>query len=345
MTTVLTIERFILENQPDYARGSFTNLLYDIALAAKLIAHQTNRAGLIDILGDAGQLNVQGEMQQKLDVYADDVMRRMCEHTGRLCVMASEEHEEIISIGERYHKGDYALVFDPLDGSSNIDVNVSIGTIFGIYRCLDWAQRGRVEDVLQPGRNLVAAGYVLYGASTMLVYSTGHGVHGFTLNPELGEFLLSHERMRLPEPPAYYSINGAYYARWSKGSQRYMDWLEGRSDDSPKLSLRYIGSLVADFHRNLLRGGVFCYPAEDGKPEGKMRLLYEAAPLAFLIEQAGGYASDGRRPILDIVPQTLHQRTPLFIGNWSLVEKIERLNRAAAREEEPREEAARLVEV
>jgi fructose-1,6-bisphosphatase I len=329
MTPVLTIERFILENQPAHAHGDFTNLLYDIALAAKIIAHQTNRAGLIDILGEAGQVNIQGEMQQKLDVYADDVMRRICEHPGRLCVMASEEHEEVIPIEDKYEKGEYVLVFDPLDGSSNIDVNVSIGTIFGIYRCLNRELRGRIEDVLQPGRNLVAAGYVLYGASTMLVYSAGHGVHGFTLNPELGEFLMSHEKLLLPEPPAYYSINSSYYARWAPGVQRYMDWLEGRCDDSPRLSSRYIGSLVADFHRNLLRGGVFCYPAERKMPQGKMRLLYEAAPLAFLIEQAGGYASDGRQPILDVVPQTLHQRTPLFVGNRPLVEKAEDLIREA----------------
>lgn len=328
MKPVLTIERFILEHQPGHARGEFTNLLYDIALAAKIIAHQTTRAGLIDILGEAGQMNVQGEEQQKLDVYADDAIRRMCEHTGRLCIMASEEHEGVIEIVAPYEKGDYVLVFDPLDGSSNIDVNVSIGTIFGIYRCLDWEKRGRVEDLLQPGRNLVAAGYVLYGASTMLVYSAGHGVHAFTLNPELGEFLLSTEHLRLPEPPTYYSINSSYYARWSPGVQEYMNWLEGRHEDSPKLSARYIGSLVADFHRNLLRGGVFCYPAEHKKPQGKMRLLYEAAPLAFLIEQAGGYASDGRQPILDIVPQDLHQRTPLFIGNRPLVEKAEQLIQA-----------------
>jgi fructose-1,6-bisphosphatase I len=216
------------------------------------------------------------------------------------------------------------LVYDPLDGSSNIDVNVSIGTIFGIFRCVDWDLRGRLEDVLQPGRQLVAAGYILYGASTMLVYSTGQGVHGFTLNPELGEFLLSHPFLRLPEPPAYYSINASYYDRWSPGVKNYLGWLQGQhSADNPNLSSRYIGSLVADFHRNLLRGGVFCYPAESKKPQGKLRLLYEAAPLAYLVEQAGGYASDGTKPILDIVPDSIHQRVPLFIGNRSLVRKVE----------------------
>ncbi|MFN2139493.1 MAG: class 1 fructose-bisphosphatase [Candidatus Promineifilaceae bacterium] len=320
---VNTIERFILENQPDYARGEFTNLLYDIALAAKLIAIKTNRAGLVNILGEVGEDNIQGEKQQKLDVYADDIIFRMCDHTGRLCAMASEEREGLIEIPDRFRKGSYVLVYDPLDGSSNIDVNVSIGTIFGIFRAVDWDLRGRIEDVLQPGRNMVGAGYVLYGASTMLVYSTGMGVHGFTLNPELGEFLLSHPNMSLPEPPAYYSVNTSYYRRWSPGVQKYLRWLQGQEGDDPQLSSRYIGSLVADFHRNLLRGGVFCYPSEMNKPNGKLRLLYEAAPLAYLVEQAGGYATDGRDSILDIVPDSIHQRTPLFIGNRSLVERVE----------------------
>jgi len=323
VSTVTTIEKFILERQPVYARGELTNLLYDIALAAKIIGHKTNRAGLIDILGDVGALNIQGESQQKLDVYAHEILLQLCEHTGRLCLMVSEEQEDPIYIPERYGKGSYVLVFDPLDGSSNIDVNVSIGTIFGIYHCVDTSNRGRIEDALQPARSLVAAGYVLYGASTMLVYSTGDGVHGFTLNPEYGEFLLSHPNLRLPNPPAYYSVNAAYYKRWSPGVRRYLDWLEGKDPDSPNLSARYIGSLVADFHRNLLRGGVFFYPAEQKKPDGKLRLLYEAGPLAFLIENAGGYASDGRHPILDIVPADPHQRVALFIGNRDLVERVE----------------------
>lgn len=325
MSKIVTIERFILDYQPDYARGEFTNLLYDIALAAKVIAHKTNRAGLVDILGRAGATNIQGEQQQKLDVFADDIIFRVCDHTGRLCAMASEERDEIIHIPEPFKKGSYVLVYDPLDGSSNIDVNVSIGTIFGIYRCVDWDLRGRTEDVLQSGRRLVAAGYVLYGSSTMLVYTTGQGVHGFTLDPELGEFLLSHENMRLPEPPAFYSVNHAYFDKWSPAIQRYLRWLQGREDrEGPALSSRYIGSLVADFHRNLLRGGVFCYPAENGKPNGKIRLLYEAGPLAFLAEQAGGYASNGYEPILDIAPMDLHQRTPFFVGNRSLVYQVER---------------------
>ena len=323
MSTVTTIERFILDQQPEYARGELTNLLYDIALAAKIIAHKTNRAGLIDILGEVGQVNVQGESQQKLDIYAHNIMRQLCDHTGRLCLMVSEEVEDVIPIPDRYSKGSYVLVFDPLDGSSNIDVNVSIGTIFGVYHCVEHERRGRVEDALQPARDLVAAGYVLYGASTMLVYSTGDGVHGFTLNPEYGEFLLSHPHLRLPEPPAYYSVNASYYSHWSPGVQHFVDWLEGKDADSPNVSARYIGSLVADFHRNLLRGGIFCPPAEKGQKGGKLRLLCEAGPLAYLIEQAGGYASDGRRPILDIVPTHPHQRVALFMGNRSLVERLE----------------------
>lgn len=323
MSTVTTIEGFILENQPEYASGELTMLLYDIALAAKIIAHKTNRAGLIDILGEAGETNVQGEVQQKLDVFANDIMKQVCENTGRLCLMVSEEQEEPIFIPERYSKGNYVLVFDPLDGSSNIDVNVSIGTIFGVYHCIDAQLRGRVEDALQPAANLVAAGYVLYGSSTMMVYSTGDGVHGFTLNPEYGEFLLSHPNLRLPEPPAYFSINSSYYYRWPPAVQHFLDWLQGRGDECPDLSARYIGSLVGDFHRNLLRGGIYCYPAEKHRNEGKLRLLYEAGPLAFLVKQAGGYASDGSQSILDIVPSQLHQRTALFIGNRSLVERLE----------------------
>jgi fructose-1,6-bisphosphatase I len=323
LSTVTTIERFILDNQPEHARGELTLLLYDIALAAKIIAHKTNRAGLIDIIGEVGATNIQGESQQKLDIFAHNIIRQLCDHTGRLCLMVSEEQEDPIYIPEKYSKGSYVLVFDPLDGSSNIDVNVSIGTIFGIYRCVDEHQRGRAADALQPGKELVAAGYVLYGASTMLVYSTGDGVHGFTLNPEYGEFLLSHPHLALPDPPAYYSVNASYYNRWSPGVQRFIDWLQGIGEAPPTLSARYIGSLVADFHRNLLRGGIFCYPAENMRDEGKLRLLYEAAPLAFLIEQANGYASNGRQSILELVPEQLHQRTALFIGNRWLVERLE----------------------
>jgi len=329
--TIVTIERFILENQPKEARGEFTYLLYDIALAAKMIAHKTNRAGLLDNLGRAGQVNEQGEEQQKLDVYADETLFHLCDHTGRVCIMASEEHEEPLYIPERYSKGGYVLVYDPLDGSSNIDVNVSIGTIFSIFRCLDWEKRGRLEDILQPGRKLVAAGYILYGASTMMVYTTGAGVHGFTLDPEIGEFLLTHEFMTIPDKPKYYSVNHGYFNRWSPAVQRYVHWLQGSEEDSPVLSERYIGSLVADIHRTLLRGGVFAYPADSKMPNGKIRLLYEAAPMAFLIEQAGGYASDGCQNILDIEPTSLHQRVPFYIGNRELVARAE----AYLREEQP----------
>ena len=323
MEKIITIERFILDNQPEYAVGDFTYLLYDIALAAKAIAAQSVRAGLSDILGRSGSSNIQGEEQQKLDVYADQIIIRLSDHTGRLCVMASEEHEDIIEIPSRYPKGRYVLVFDPLDGSSNIDVNVSTGTIFGIYRCKDWELRGRLEDCLQPGKELVSAGYILYSTSTMLVYSTGAGVHGFTLDPDLGEFLLSHERMKLPEPPKYFSANQSYFRHWTNGVQEYTRWLQGREDSSHVLSERYIGSLVADFHRNLISGGVFYYPAKYDRPDGKLRLLYEAIPLAFLAEQAGGYASNGKKSILDITPLELHQRTPLFIGSRDLVKKAE----------------------
>ena len=323
MEKLVTIERFILDNQPETAGGEFTNLLYDIALAAKAISAKTLRAGLVSILGQTGGTNVQGEAQQKLDVYADQVIVSLCNHAGRLCVMASEEHDGIIPIPDRYRKGRYVLVFDPLDGSSNIDVNVSTGTIFGIYRCLDWENRGRLEDCLQPARHLVAAGYVLYSTSTMLVYSTGSGVHGFTLDPDLGEFLLSHEQMCLPESPKYYSANYSYRDKWSTGTQAYVDWLIRGAETERGLSERYIGSLVADFHRNLLEGGVFLYPAKRGSPNGKLRLLYEAGPLAFIVEQAGGYATDGNRPVLDIQPDGLHQRTPLIIGDKRLAKKAE----------------------
>ncbi len=318
---IVTIERFLLETQPDYARGELTALLYDLALAAKIIASQTQRAGLLDILGFADSVNIQGEEQRKLDVYADEIIIRLNDHTERLCAMVSEERDDWISIPDKYAKGHYVLVFDPLDGSSNIDSNISIGTIFGIYRALDAEKRGCLEDCLQPGRDLVAAGYILYGTSTMLVYSAGQGVHGFTLDPAWGEFLLSHEGICFPQKPKYYSFNHASADRWSKPMKQYIDWLA--SSQNPPLSQRYLGSMVADFHRNLIHGGVFGYPDEYNKPDGKIRLLYEAAPLAFLAEQAGGYGSDGKQSLLDIQPKNIHQRTPVFLGNRTLVEKAE----------------------
>lgn len=316
---IITIERFLLDTQPDYARGEFTSLLYDIALAAKVIAAQTRRAGLLNILGYTDQINVQGEVQQKLDIYADDVMIRLNQYTGRLCAMVSEEHEDWIPIPDQYPKGSYILVFDPLDGSSNIDTNISIGTIFGIYRALDENERGCLADCLQPGKDLVAAGYILYGTSTMLVYSAGKGVHGFTLDPSWGEFILSHENICFPDPPAYYSFNHALTDRLPEPLQNYIEWLKNLHD--PLLTHRYVGSMVADFHRNLIHGGVFGYPAAKTKPDGKIRLLYEAAPLAFLAEQAGGFGSDGAKSLLEIKPSEIHQRVPVYIGNKFLVEK------------------------
>lgn len=324
---IVTIERYIWEQQSGFpeATGALTNLLYDLALSAKIIASHTTRAGLAEILGSTGSENLHGDTVQKLDVFAERTIYRMNDHTGRLAVMASEEEEEIIPIPDQYPTGKYVLLYDPLDGSSNIDYNVSVGTIFGIYRRKSADGPGTLEDCLQKGRNLVAAGYIIYGSSTMMVYSTGQGVHGFTLDPRVGEFLLSHPNIRMPEKPKYYSVNQGYEPRWSPGVQRYTHWLQGENEEGVALSLRYIGSLVADFHRNLLAGGVFYYPAEGkgGKAQGKLRLLYEAAPLAFLAEQAGGYASDGYQPILDIEPTKLHQRVPLFIGNRKLVEKAE----------------------
>ncbi len=325
---IVTIERFILDQQRHHpgATGTLTNLLYDIALAAKLIASKITRAGLADILGSTGRYNVQGEEVQKLDEYADSVLFKLNDHTGRVAVMASEEHKEILPIPEQYPTGPYVLLYDPLDGSSNIDVNVSVGTIFAIYRRKSPAEtRGTLEDCLQRGRDLVAAGYVVYGSSTMLVYSTGQGVHGFTLDPSIGEFLLSHPYIRYPEKPKYYSANQGYTPYWSEGVRRFTGWLQGQ-EGGKALSLRYIGSLVADFHRNLLAGGIFYYPADTRDPRypnGKLRLVYECAPMAFLAEQAGGAASDGRRPILDIQPAELHQRTPFFVGNKELVAKAE----------------------
>jgi fructose-1,6-bisphosphatase I len=330
MEPVVTIERHIIDREREHpgATGVFSSLLYDVALSAKIIARETTRAGLTQILGRRGTFNVQGEEQMKLDVFADETMINMNSYTGRLAVMASEENDDVIPIPSEYECGKYVLVFDPLDGSSNIDVNVSIGTIFGIYKRVTPEGPGKREDILQPGRKLEAAGYVIYGPSTMLVYSTGTGVHGFTLDPGVGEFLLSHPIINFPSKPKYYSVNQGYEKYWTEGVRRYTKWLQGLEPDGPSkpLSGRYIGSLVADFHRNLLDGGVFYYPADTkdpGKPAGKLRLMVEAIPLSFIAEQAGGYGSDGRQSILDIQPEKIHQRTPLFIGDRNLVRKAE----------------------
>lgn len=327
-TNIITIERHIFEEQRSHpeATGVLTSLLYDLALAGKVIASQTTRGGLLEILGRTGDINIQGEEVMKLDQLADSMIYRLNDHTGRLAVMASEEKENILPIPENYPTGKYVLVYDPLDGSSNIDYNVSIGTIFAIYRRKTIQGHGTIEDCLQKGRDLVAAGYFIYGASTMFVYSSGMGVHGFTLDPSVGEFLLTHPNIRIPEYPKYYSVNQGYENHWSEGVKRFTQYLHGRDGGMKGLSLRYIGSMVADFHRNLLAGGIYYYPTDSKNPKftsGKLRLLYECAPLAFIAEQAGGYGSDGKRNLLDIEPTSLHGRTPMFIGNRGLVEKAE----------------------
>ncbi len=326
---IMTIERHIFEKQKDFpqATGVLTALLYDMALAAKIIARETTRAGLVNILGSVDSTNVYGERQQKLDVFADEVIFRMNDHTQRLCAMASEEHEDILEIPPRYGMGKYVMLFDPLDGSSNIDVNVSIGTIFAIHRKISAGDGGEMADMLQPGYKLVAAGYVIYGSSTMMVYSTGQGVDGFTLDPSICEFLLSHPHIRIPETPLFYSANQGYEKQWTPGVRRYTDWLQGLDGETEGLSHRYIGSMISDFHRNLLQGGVYYYPGDLQKPNGKIRLLLEAQAMAFIAHNAGGYASDGIGDILQLQPHQLHQRTPLFIGNRALVEKAEQFIR------------------
>ncbi len=314
----LTLERHIFDRQQRVpgASGELTRLLQQVQLAAKIIASRVHRAGLAGMLGLTGEVNVQGEQVQKLDAFADTVIRRTLEGSGQLCVMASEEVEGPIPIPEPYPTGKYVLVYDPLDGSGNIDINATIGTIFGIHRRRSGQGPGGLEDLLQPGRDLVAAGYVIYGSSVMLVYTTGDRVHGFTYDPSVGEFFLSHEDVRIPGHGAIYSVNEGNRTRWSSEVARWVDALkeEGAPAGRP-CSLRYIGAMVADFHRTLLRGGIFAYPADCKSPAGKLRLLYEAAPLAFVVEAAGGAATDGTRRILDIEPERLHQRTPLWIGS------------------------------
>lgn len=328
---VVTLERHIIEQErlhPE-ATGAFSDILYDIALAAKLIAREVNKAGIVDILGQTGSRNVQGETVQKLDDFAQQVVYNAMDHTGHLCCMVSEECEDIIPIPDRFPTGEYVLLFDPLDGSSNIDVNVSIGTIFSVHRKVSSGPRGSIEDALQAGRRQMAAGYVVYGSSTMLVYTTGAGVHGFTLDPSIGEFLLSHPDIRIPEPPGrFYSVNEAYYHRWSRGQRRLVDHLKGLDGAEPQgYTSRYIGSLVADVHRTLLLGGIFMYPPDSKSPQGKLRLLYEGAPLAMIVEQAGGRASDGARDVMEIQPESLHQRVPLYMGSRELVDLAERFLR------------------
>jgi len=336
---VTTIERFIFDQEHRYpeATGELSNLLYDIALAAKIIAAAIRRAGLVDILGAAGNRNIQGEEQQKLDVIANETLKNCLNHTGRVCVMGSEEDEEIVPVPPEYPVGKYAVLFDPLDGSSNIDVNAAVGTIFSIYRRISLEGRGTVADVLQPGCKQVASGYVMYGSSTMLVYTTGQGVHGFTLDPTIGEFLLSHPKIVTPRVGKYYSVNESNFERWDRGVQAAVRGLKGDAPDlMPAKNSRYIGSLVADFHRNLIAGGIFLYPADTRNPQGKLRLLYEASPMAFIAEQAEGSATDGNNRILDIIPHKLHQRTPLVIGSREDVGFVaDTVRRAAARTSGP----------
>jgi fructose-1,6-bisphosphatase I len=322
----VTLHQFILEQErlhPE-ASGEFTSVLNDIALAAKMINREVVRAGLVDILGYTGAENVHGEKVQKLDRFAHEVIYRVLGSTGQLAVLASEEDEDVIHLPEGQPVGKYVVNFDPLDGSSNINANVNIGTIFSILPRVTRKGSGNLTDVIQPGHRQLASGYVMYGSSTMLVYTTGDGVHGFTFEPSLGEFLLSHPQIRTPERGHIYSVNEGNYCRWDEGVKRYVDWL--KMDDGPTgrpYSARYVGSLVADFHRNLLYGGIFLYPGDRKNRQGKLRVLYEAAPLAFIAEQAGGAASDGHRRIMDLAPIDLHQRTPLFLGSRQDVRECE----------------------
>ncbi|MFH1845757.1 MAG: class 1 fructose-bisphosphatase [bacterium] len=323
-----TVESHILAQQRLHpsASGDFTSLLSDITFAAKIISREVKKAGLVDILGSTGDENIQGEVVQKLDEYADRIFIRCLGTRSQVCALASEENEEPIFLEPSEGSGRYIVVFDPLDGSSNIDANVSVGTIFSIYARTSPLKQVGLQDVLQPGKRLLAAGYIIYGSSTMFVYTTGHGVHGFTLDPGIGEFLLSHKNIRTPFTAGLYSLNEAYEPRWSDAVRKTVAELKlGREGQSHKnLTSRYIGSLVADFHRNLLYGGVFLYPPTSDRPQGKLRLMYEAAPLAWIIENAGGYASDGHGPILEVVPKELHQRIPLYIGCRDTVLWIEK---------------------
>lgn len=318
-----SLTQFLLDEQrkhPD-SKGDFTLLFSDLVIAAKVISREVNKAGLIDLLGATGETNVQGEEVQKLDDYANNTLVNTMNTGGHLTAMASEEIEDIIRIPDGYPKGPYLLLFDPLDGSSNIDVNISVGTIFSILRCKPKEDGSdvEVEDFLKPGSEQVCSGYVIYGSSTVLVYTTGHGVHGFTLDPSVGEFLLSHKDIKMPERGKIYSINEANARHWHPGTTEYINKI--KSGDERTKTARYVGSLVADFHRNLLKGGIFLYPTDTKSVKGKLRLLYEANPLAFIAEQAGGAASTGDQAIMDVEPTELHQRVSLIIGSKEDVEE------------------------
>lgn len=321
-----TLGEFIIDHQRDfpYASGELSQLLSSIRLASKIVTREIRKAGLTDILGSNEIENVQGETQMKLDDIANEIFIKALKARGIICGLASEEMEDFIIFDEEKHKDSkYCVMIDPLDGSSNIDVNVSVGTIFSIYRRV--SKQGspvKLEDFLQPGKNQVAAGYVVYGSSTMLVYTTGHGVNGFTLEPSVGTFQLSHPNMKMPEDGKIYSVNTGNYLKFSNGVKAYIDYCQDVDPTTNRpYTGRYIGSLVSDFHRNLLKGGIYFYPEGTNAPNGKLRLTYECNPLAFLAEQAGGIATDGKRRIMDIEPEELHQRVPFFVGSKNMVEK------------------------
>lgn len=328
-----SLGEFIIGNQDsfEYSTGELSKLLHAIRRAAKVVNHKVNKAGLSDILGAAGEENIQGEEQQKLDVYANDIFIDTLINREILCGIASEENDDYITIkGQKNdHKNKYVVLIDPLDGSSNIDVNVSVGTIFSIYRRVSEVGTPVEErDFLQPGNKQVAAGYVVYGTSTMLVYTTGHGVNGFTLNPAIGTYYLSHPNMKFPEKGNIYSVNEGNYVHFPQGVKDYIKYCQAEEEDRPYTS-RYIGSLVSDIHRNILKGGVYIYPQSSKYKTGKLRLLYECNPMAFIAEQAGGKASDGFQRIMDIDPKELHQRVPFFCGNKYMVEKAEEFMKKA----------------
>ncbi|MDX1395202.1 MAG: class 1 fructose-bisphosphatase [Gemmatimonadota bacterium] len=320
---IVTVEHFIAEQEREHpeATGAFTDILLQLSLAAKIISKAVNKAGLVDILGKTGEENVHGEEVKKLDEYANDVLVRILTRCGSLSALASEEAESMMTIPEPYETGPYVIAFDPLDGSSNIDVNISVGTIFSIHRKRSSGRDASVEDLLQPGRDQCAAGYVLYGSSTMLVFTTGAGVHGFTLDPSIGEFLLSHPNMKIPSPgKRIYSVNEGNTQSWTEEQKRLVRRFRGEDGGGPAFSTRYVGSMVADFHRTLQYGGIFMYPGTREKPEGKLRILYEVSPLSLVCEQAGGMSTDGARRVLDIQPTELHQRVPVFMGSREYVE-------------------------
>ncbi|WP_104041816.1 class 1 fructose-bisphosphatase [Vibrio hyugaensis] len=328
MSGLRTLGEFIVEKQADFphASGDLSSLLASIRLAAKIVNREINAAGLGDITGAVGTENVQGEDQQKLDVYANDKFKAALEARDQVCGVASEEEDEAVAFNKELNQNaKYVVLMDPLDGSSNIDVNVSVGTIFSIYRRVSpIGTPPTEEDFLQPGHKQVAAGYVIYGSSTMLVYTTGNGVNGFTYDPSIGSFCLSHENMMIPEDGKIYSINEGNYIRFPQGVKKYIKYCqENEPEDGRPYTSRYIGSLVADFHRNLLKGGIYLYPSTQSHPQGKLRLLYECNPMAFLIEQAGGLASDGVNRIMDLKPTELHQRVPFFVGSKNMVNKVE----------------------